>query len=121
MFTLAQAAAQSSGLFSNIALLITALAGGGLLTALVQWLANRGKSTAEEAETWTRISSSRLKSVHEEMSLLETRLKAMNAEVEQERRLRIAKDIDLQYAVHLLLQHNIEWRPPSGSASWDDR
>ena len=116
MLSLAQAAPQGAGLFTNITLLLTALGAGGLLTAVVTWLANRGKNTAEEAETWTRISSTRLKSVHEEMGLLETRLKAMNSELEQERRLRIAKDIDLQYAVHLLLENNIEWRPPSASA-----
>jgi hypothetical protein len=110
--TLAQAGS-TSGTFTTVALLISALFGGGVLAALVQWLANRGKSTAEEAETWMRVSSGRLKTMHEEMEKLEARLHALNAELERERKIRVNKDIDLQFAVHLLLENNIEWRPPS--------
>jgi hypothetical protein len=109
--TLAQVASAST--FTTVSLVISALFGGGVLAAVVQWLANRGKSTAEEAETWMRVSSGRLKTMHEEMGQLESRIQALNGELERERKARIAKDIDLQFAVHLLLENNIEWRPPS--------
>lgn len=112
LMTLAQAAGGTST-FTTVTLLISALFGGGVLAAVVQWLANRGKASAEEAETWTRVSSSRLQAVNAEVEKLEVKVKALNAELERERAERIRRDIDLQYAVHLLLSHNIEWVPPS--------
>lgn len=111
MMMLAQA--QASGTFTTVALLISALFGGGVLAAVVQWLANRGKSTAEEAETWMRVSSGRLKTMHDEMTTLEARIQALNGELERERMARIAKDIDLQFAIKLLLDNSIPWNPPS--------
>lgn len=114
VITLAQATGGTST-FTTAALLISALFGGGVLAAVVQWLANRGKASAEEAETWTRISSSRLQAVSAEMEKLEVKVKALNTELERERAERIRRDIDLQYAVHLLLAHDIEWSPPSAA------
>lgn len=113
MTTQILAQATQSGTFTTVALLISALFGGGVLAAVVQWLANRGKSGAEEAETWMRVSSGRLKTMHDEMDKLESKLHALNAELERERQARVSKDIDLQFAVHLLLENNIAWRPPS--------
>lgn len=104
---------QSASTFTTVALLISALFGGGVLAAVVQWLANRGKSTAEEAETWMRVSSGRLKTMHDEMTLLESRIQALSQELERERQARITKDVDLQFAIRLLLDNHIEWNPPS--------
>lgn len=109
------AQAQSASTFTTVALLISALFGGGVLAAVVQWLANRGKSTAEEQETWMRVSSGRLKTLHDEMGLLESRIQALIGELERERQARVAKDIDLQFAVRLLLDNNIAWSPPSAT------
>lgn len=89
--------------------LITAICSGGGLVALIQWLANRGKSSAEEAEIWTKASVSRLKSMHEEMGTLEGRVRTLNEELEQERRVRLATLRKLDTAITLLRQHGVQY------------
>lgn len=96
-----------------VVIVITALFGSGAATAIVQWLASRGKTGAEEAEIWTKASTARLKTMHEEMTMLEGRIRSLNEELDQERQARIDRDGQLRHAIHLLTQHGIEWAPPA--------
>lgn len=95
----------------NAVLAVAAACSGGGLAAIVQWLSNRGKTTAEEVEIWTRSSVTRLQTMHEEMTLLEKRIRELNAELESERTTRIERTAQLQHAKELLALHGIAWDP----------
>lgn len=91
---------------ATILALIAACSGGGLATA-IQWIANRGKASAEEVEIWTRSSVARLQRMHEEMTLLENRLRELNVELEQERTTRMNCASQLREATQLLAANGL--------------
>lgn len=91
---------------SAILAVVAACSGGGV-TAIIQWLSNRGKTGAEEIEIWTRSSVTRLQTMHEEMTLLEERLRRLTSELEQERMTRIQYSHQLQHAKDLLAANGI--------------
>lgn len=97
---------------------ITALAGGGGIAALVQWFANRGKSGAEEAEIWTRASIARLKSMYEQLEQMEVKIQSLNQELETQRQSYLSQVEELRrctetvrQATAILREHGIEWSP----------
>jgi uncharacterized protein YlxW (UPF0749 family) len=92
-----------------IILLIVSICTGGGLVQAIQWLANRGKSNAEEAEIWTKASVTRLQTMHEEMTKLDTRMRALNEELDVERRLRIETTRKLESAVAALARAGVHW------------
>lgn len=119
-----QHTAESSNTVLIIIGIVTAVCTGGGLTATITWLANRGKSSAEEAEIWTKASVTRLKSMHEEMGTLETRVRSLNEALEMERQARLtaqrSEDAErqarlqtvrqLEAAIALLERHGIDYK-----------
>ncbi|HEY2723347.1 MAG TPA: hypothetical protein VGI84_01555 [Pseudonocardiaceae bacterium] len=95
-----------SATLSAMLAVVAACSGGGL-AAVIQWLAKRGKSSAEEIEIWTRSSLARLRGMHEEMTLLERRLRDLNAELERERTSRVDCAVQLRRARDLLAANGI--------------
>lgn len=81
------------------------------MASIIQWLANRRKTGAEEVEIWTRFSVTRLQTMHEEMTLLEERLRKLNVDLENERRVRLERTVQLQHAKELLALNGIAWSP----------
>jgi hypothetical protein len=91
---------------STILSVVAACAGGGL-TAMVQWISHRGRSNAQEIEIWTRSSVARLHTMHEEMTLLEQRVRSLNDELDRERNSRIECSVQLRRAMELLAVNGI--------------
>lgn len=94
---------------SAIVLVVVAVCTGGGLAAAIQWVANRGKNSAEEAEIWTKASVTRLHTLHEELTTLDTRVRALNEELDHERRLRLAATRKLEEAVAALARAGVHW------------
>lgn len=88
---------------------IAALCGGGGVSAIFQWLSRRGTASAEAADLWTKATTSRIKAMHEEVTELEQRMRALNAELEAERKARLELALQLQRALDLLSRNGIEW------------
>jgi hypothetical protein len=96
---------------STILTVAAACSGGGVAT-VIQWLANRGKTSAEEIEIWTRSSVTRLHTMHEEMTLLEQRIRSLTTELDHERATRLACTSQLRHATELLARNGIVIDPP---------
>jgi hypothetical protein len=105
--------ALTNGSITLSAILATAACMGGAGAAVVQWYANRGKTSAEEIEIWTRSSVTRLQTMHEEMTMLERRLRTLNAELDHERTIRHDCIAQLRRAKELLALNGII-DPPLG-------
>lgn len=93
-------------------LTVAAACSGGGVAAMIQWLATRGKTNAEEIEIWTRSSVTRLHTMHEEMTLLEERIRTLSTELDRERATRLTCSRQLRHATEVLARNGIVIDPP---------